>query len=343
MSQLNDHNEFDDIAALLKATGKRQEPDAQLTQHVRQATYAAWQDAVQANRQRAHVRKWRNWAAAAVVFVGLVSAFMLPHLAGALRPAPALAQVVFVQGQNLRNHKPPVNSGVIYGGDVLSTQGNALLGIKLPDNTLVTLDQNTQITVVNAALIQVEKGRIYIDSPDPNTSVIVATRFGEIVDIGTQYEVAVGPQSLQVSMREGMTKISLAGQTLYGKVAAGFGDVLSIDSQQQVHTTQIPSTDVHWQWAQKAVADLNLQNTTAHNLLHWAGRVTGKKIVYTTAQAQRVAENTHLSGGTLAANAISQQLPSLFKTTTLRVAENANSFVVQESLGDSSVGEVRAR
>lgn len=331
----------DELASLLQAAGKRSEPAPEVVDKIRQSTHAAWLEAVQAAKanavqtEAAHIiptKRWGNtwFAAAAVVLVGFMAFVMVPKLNPSNNGTTVVAQLIMSNGEV--NIKPSLHEQVINAGAHLSTQNDGLMAIQLTDNTKVTLAKNTQIIVANAGLIKLVQGRIYVDSPDANTSIIVATPLGEIVDIGTQYEVSVSPKSLGVTMREGVTQITLAGKTLYGRVADGFGDAITVDSQLNVVQDKVATTDDHWQWTRPAVSDFNLHNATAHDLLHWASRVTGKKVVYVNAQVQRTAEQTHLSGGHLAAQSISQTLPTLFKTTTLQVVEQRDALYVDEQL-----------
>ena len=329
----------DELASLLQAAGKRSTPGPEVTDKIRQSTHAAWLEAVQAAKvnavqtEAAHTmppKRWGNawFAAAAVVVVGFMAFVMVPKLNLSNNGTTVVAQLIMSNGEV--NIKPSLHEQVINAGAHLSTQNDGLMAIQLTDNTKITLAKNTQIIVANAGLIKLVQGRIYVDSPDANTSIIVATPLGEIVDIGTQYEVSVSPQNLGVIMREGVTQITLSGKTLYGRVAEGFGDAITVDTQLNVTHAKVATTDEHWQWTQSAVSDFNLHNATAHDVLHWASRVTGKKIIYASPQVQRTAEQTHLSGGHVAAQTISQTLPALFKTTTLQVEERRDAFWVSE-------------
>ncbi len=329
----------DELASLLQTAGKRSTPGPEVTDKIRQSTHAAWLEAVQAAKvnavqtEAAHTmppKRWGNawFAAAAVVVVGFMAFVMVPKLNLSNNGTTVVAQLIMSNGEV--NIKPSLHEQVINAGAHLSTQNDGLMAIQLTDNTKITLAKNTQIIVANAGLIKLVQGRIYVDSPDANTSIIVATPLGEIVDIGTQYEVSVSPQNLGVIMREGVTQITLSGKTLYGRVAEGFGDAITVDTQLNVTHAKVATTDEHWQWTQSAVSDFNLHNATAHDVLHWASRVTGKKIIYASPQVQRTAEQTHLSGGHVAAQTISQTLPALFKTTTLQVEERRDAFWVSE-------------
>ncbi|MDZ7924454.1 MAG: FecR family protein [Marinagarivorans sp.] len=345
----------DDVAHLLKAAGKRSEPAPEVSDKIWQSTHAAWLQAVQAakfknenNADNSAANKSNNlsqlgstsitsttkpwgqvwFAVAAAVLVGFMAFIMVPKLNLLGDNTTVVAQLIMTNGAV--NIKPSLHEQVINAGAHLTTQNDGLVAIQLTDNTKITLAKNTEIIVANAGLIRLVQGRIYVDSPDANTSIIVATPLGEIVDIGTQYEVNVTPTSLGVAMREGVTKITLAGKTLYGRVADGLGDAITVDTHLNVTKDKIATADDYWLWTQPAVADFNLHNATAHDLLHWASRVTGKKIIYASPQVQRTAEQTHLSGGYLAAQSISQVLPVLFKTTSLQVVEQREALVVSE-------------
>ncbi|BCD96359.1 FecR family protein [Marinagarivorans cellulosilyticus] len=316
----------DELEALLKASGKREQPVPEVADVIQQSTHQAWQQAVRARQKR--MRQWLTSSAAAAVFFAAMLAVVLPNIS--FDEPTAVAHITQSYGDFTLNKKQHDYSTIVYQGDKLSTAEDSIIGIKLPDNTLVTLDQNTRITLVNAALIKVHSGRVYVDSPDHNTSILVSTPLGDIVDIGTQYEVTVTPNALDVAMRDGKTKITTAAKTVYASVANGLGEVLHIVKNAPIERHKIATTDQHWQWTHKTMADFNLHNASVYDLLNWASRVTGKDIVYASPATQRQAEETHLSGGNLSPNTISEQLPNILKTTTLTLEERRGAFIISE-------------
>lgn len=329
------HASDDDIAVLLQGRAKRVKPNLEASKMLEQTTREAWQLAVQQEqkRKRRALNKaaiFSTMAMAASILFAVGSVMFLPQFLTQNSTTPVVAQLLKAQGPYSHTLLSPQAEAFIVG-DTLHTAQGANLTLMLPDQTLVTLDQNSRITLTDAANIRVLAGRIYVDSPDHNTSITVSTALGDIVDIGTQYQVTVAANNLEVAMREGITHIQLPGKTLVAKVANGLGDVLTINHKQQVEASQIASNAAQWQWTHKTQPDFTLNQASVSELLTWAARITGKDIVYDSRQTQKIAEQTHLSGGQIAATAISEQLPLLLTTTNLLVQDRPNAFIIEQA------------
>lgn len=350
---MNTHPEHDDIsrsqesdlAALLQRTGKRAKPRPEANQMIEQATRQAWQAAVHQQQSRKR-RKLSVVALAASVLLAIGGVMFLPPSG---QNTHRVAQVLNAQGHVTYNvarssppspatqystDQPPRQRAQLNAGETVRTAANASLTFKLRDNTLITLDQNTQVTLTHTAHINVLTGRIYVDSPDHNTSITVQTSFGDIVDIGTQYQVTVKAEHLEVAMREGITHIYLGGQganskALAAKVIDGMGDVMTINQQHHVRTSQLASSAEQWQWTHKTQPDFLLKQASVSELLTWAARMTGKEVVYASPRIQNIAEQIRFNGGQIAASNISTQLPLLFNTTNLALQEQSTAFLIE--------------
>ena len=51
-----------------------------------------------------------------------------------------------------------------------------------------------------------------------------------------------------------------------------------------------------WRWVESVAPEFTIDGRTLDEFLAWAGRETGRKIVYTSADAAREAEQTRLKG-----------------------------------------------
>ena len=307
------------IEQLLKASGGRQDPDPQLAQDIRVATEGAWLAAVAAQRKQRQRQLWRKLSAVAaglLVVLGVV-ATSLNRTAPSL--VQTLAQVSFAQGQyqiNLRT-STTFSSNSLQQGDVINTGADGLVNLTLHNQATLTLATNTQVHMVGPAHVQIVTGKIYIDSPGTQSQLVVDTEWGQIEDIGTQFEVTVTPSELQVAMREGQVKMALASGTHYANVQDGMGDVVNVDEQHHIQRSTLASNDPHWSWPLAALAPLDLEGLSLYQLMQWVSRATGKPVVYSAATVEQRAKQTRLSGGRLAAEDIDQALPLLLKTTSL--------------------------
>ena len=65
-----------------------------------------------------------------------------------------------------------------------------------------------------------------------------------------------------------------------------------------VARAQIDPHGQAWHWAAAVAPEFAIEGRSLDEFLAWAGRETGRKIVYTSADAAREAEQTQLKGST---------------------------------------------
>ena len=314
------------IETLLKTAGSRPEPDAEMMESIRLATQDAWLETVNKQKRKQHIT-WFSWATAATFCICMLG-FMATQLSfQAPEEAAALAHVSYSKGEFEINRQIHPLDRPIRIGDAVSTGVDSLLSLMLDDKTRLTLAPSTVIEFTALAEINLSAGRVYIDSPDATTSIIIHTDWGSIEDIGTLYEVGVD-QELFVAVREGKVKLDLGDKQILAEFSDDVGDVIMVDRNQKITRTQIASTDEQWQWAQQAIPYLNLDGVTVSELLFWVSRVSGKKVVYENAMVERAAKNTHLHGGQLNPSQIDTHLPAILKTTRLSTIIDVNNIQV---------------
>jgi Fe2+-dicitrate sensor, membrane component len=345
-----------DIRDLLQRAGKREQPDADMMNELRQTTYAAWQQAVKQNRQ-AKRRRWLTGVAlaASVFAVTALVGFQLTRGFG--EPSVRVAAVAYQQGainiisksreanrltalfsrsephsngENVSNRS--VANQPLYSNDIISTAADGLVRLELADSTVLILAADTALQLQSASRVKLIKGKLYLDSPGTKASTDITTAWGNIRDIGTQYELSVDESRLQVAVREGQVEISLRDQKpVYAGVVNNLGDVIVIDRSNKITTTKVAANDDYWMWAQSASAGLNLEGLSVYDLLTWAGRVTGKSVTYESTQIKYNAQHTHFSGGVISAEDIELNLIELLKTTRLSASLNSDSILLRSS------------
>jgi hypothetical protein len=125
--------------------------------------------------------------------------------------------------------------------------------------------------------------------------------------VGPQYVASVHAGALQVAVREGSIAID-RGQI---PVVALAGESLTVSQDGSVARSQVDSHGQAWHWAGAIAPEFAIEGRSLDEFLAWAGRETGRKIVYTSADAAREAEQTMLKGSTSGLAPEAAVLPSL--------------------------------
>lgn len=321
VNNMNDH----DIELLLKSAGKRIEPSAEAADAIRQSTQAAWKQAVAENTaKQKSAKKSKALFLVATAASLLVAVLGMKALLFSKSPAPTIdalqpfAQISHSQGHYYINDQlKPLNTPLAIG-DTIKTDEHAILAVVLKDQTQMTFSGATELVFQSANKIKIVSGRIYVDSPDHNTFILIQSEWGSIKDIGTQYQVSIQGENMEVAMREGKVEISLEDETtLVAQSKMGVGDVLSFSRGTKVAQSTRSNSDPAWNWTRPALAHKNLDGLSVYDLIHWSSRVTGKKVVYASLATSQLAKTTHLSGGQLDPLDIEATLPRILRTTTL--------------------------
>lgn len=172
---------------------------------------------------------WTRWAAAAAVFVVVATA--------ALLVAPMLSKTPRPDGQPLI-----AATRVAYA----STTGE-VKDIVLPDGSRMTLDADS--TAVGrfgpgARSVELTRGRAFFavvhDTSKPFT-VLAGDR--RLVDVGTRFDVNLGPQALTVTLVDGRLAIGPAGQTRVTTTLEPGQQLVSVRGQDQVRAIGAGAAD----------------------------------------------------------------------------------------------------
>lgn len=290
------------VAQLLQAGGKRAAPPKAFMSEVEKNTRLAWQQAVQAEKRKRQ-KQWLGVAATAAC-MALVFFIALPK--SAVQPE-FMAKINSQSGEVFLSTGGPISLG-----SQIRTQ-NGYISLELPDHTLMVLGANSELHFTGPAEVALLQGQMYVDSPDHTTQVLIHTPRGDIVDIGTQYQVNVSPEALTVAMREGLTEITVGKDVYQASVNQHQGDVVQI-SQHGVVRSQVARDDASWQWVRDGYSDFNLQQATVSELLNWASRVTAHSVEYSSEQVASQARQVRFSGGLVTTKDIEQQLPFILQT-----------------------------
>jgi hypothetical protein len=286
-----------DLAALLRAAGPRLAPPPEVAAEVRAAVAAEWRATVAARRPARRLTPALA-AAASIAAVAVGVWLLVPQWLG----APVnVATVARTTGPVEYRHgaegawQPLASAARLQRGDEVRTSTTGRAALRREDGLEVRLDAATALTFETADTTRLEAGRIYVDAGQaaPRAGAFqVATEFGDVRHLGTQYSVVLAHESLAVAVREGSVVVEDDAQP----VIARAGERLTVRRDGHVTRSAVAPFDTEWRWAQSVAPEFAIDGRTLDEFLGWAARETGRQLVYTSAAAAREAEQTVLKG-----------------------------------------------
>jgi len=292
-----------DLAALLRAVGPRPQPPVDVAAEVRAAVAAEWRTTVAA-RQQARVPTRRRVAqpwmamAASVAAIAIAVSVVLPRWNGTGDPVATVARVAGAAA--VRHSADGVWQSLAAGSNVaasdeIRTDASGRVALRRPDGLEVRLDADTQLAFNAADRASLASGSVYVDAGAPGSgsdAFVIGTPYGDVRHLGTQYVASVKDGLLQVAVREG----SVAVEKGKMPVVARAGESLTIARDGAVSRSQLDVYGEAWRWAESVAPEFAIAGRSLDEFLTWAGRETGRKIVYASADAAREAATTQLKG-----------------------------------------------
>ena len=289
-----------DLVALLRSVGPRPTPPADFAAEVRAAVAAEWRATVAARQpQRRFTQPWLAIAASVAVLAVAVGV-ALPRWKAAGGPVAVVARVTGaaeIRHSNDGTWQTLGTTSPVAASDEIRTSSSGRVALRRPDGLEVRLDTDTQLAFAGDERARLASGGVYVDAGTPGSgsgAFVVGTPYGDVRHVGTQYVASVHDGALQVAVREGSIAID-RGQV---PVVARAGEALAVREDGSVARSQVDSHGQAWHWAAAIAPEFAIEGRSLDEFLAWAGRETGRKIVYTSADAAREAEQTMLKGST---------------------------------------------
>jgi ferric-dicitrate binding protein FerR (iron transport regulator) len=305
------------LEELLREVGARDEPSADAMRDVRAAVHAEWQAMVEERRRQRRSIAWR--VAASLLIAILIATFARRFI----EPVPVqVASVVNIDGrmmytaENTDTRAGTVGQAVLVG-ETLQTDQNSRAALAFPSGLSLRVDRATRFTVATADRIELTSGALYIDAPSTNASndsLTISTPAGSVRHVGTQYEVRTHANTIQVSVREGRVLVTAAnGSNNTGEA----GQMLRLSATGEVIRSTLAATDPQWQWTLEAAPVFDIDNQTLSSFLQWIARETGRRVIYSSPQAEAAAAEVKLRGSIAGLDA-DAALAAVLSTTQLR-------------------------
>ena len=301
-----------DLEELLRKAGTRVEPPADMMRDVQSAVHAEWRQVVAARQQR-RTFVWATAASVCALAIGATIGLRMMNEQG--RPVATLQRA---EGEILvaadGSHWSRINAGQhIAVGDYVRSDARAAL--QLDNGLALRIDRGTAFKIDSSERLALSAGAVYVDA-QPKSAVdtfIVATHAGAVRHLGTQYQVRMRVDGIDVSVREG--RVVVENET--SSTVATAGERLEISKQGSVQRGTILPTDAQWQWASEVAPPFVIENASLSTFLNWIARETGRALVYESPRAQTAAANVKLHGS-IDGLAPDVALAAVLATTPLR-------------------------
>ncbi len=288
------------LAALLRGAGPRPELPADDLRAIAETARSAWRFQVRRRRRR-HI------FALAASLAALLAVAVAVALWTAEGAAPlAAAELEAFSGRTLLrgagdSGEPLAAGASIPAGSALATapaSGSAALRLS-PTGTIVRLDRDTQVRIVSARELDLERGALYVDTGDlagGASAVAIRTPFGVARDVGTQFSVRLlegETAGIRVRIRTGAVAVEQAEKVHL----APAGEELMVSADGTVERRAFASDDPGWDWVLAAAPPFAVEGRTLAQVLRWACREAGWRLQFEDTELERDAEAIVVRGG----------------------------------------------
>jgi ferric-dicitrate binding protein FerR (iron transport regulator) len=320
-----------DIARVLRASGGRATPSVEMTRAVYDAVHAEWQATVARQRNKRSQRVWLALAASVVVaavalFVG--RNFVSESPGALMADVSKSIGVVQVREDDSDAWQSAATAQGLHVGESIQTGADGRVALSLRDGVSLRLDHDTHVELVSTDRVDVTSGAVYIDSGAAGTSgdaLRVGTPAGVVRHVGTQYEARILSSGTRIRVREGRVDlIPEKGPSQMLEV----GDQILVSSNGVEERGRIEPSSDEWDWASSAAPEFDIDGKPVQAFLAWAGRETGLKVVFSTAESAAEARRAVLSGS-IAGLDPDEALAAVLPTTSLKGTEKDGQLVIE--------------
>ncbi len=325
-------DEEQEVARLLALAGPRPLPPADVEARVRAATLAAFDALPEPAVPQVPARPWRitstaGWALAASLLLAVTVGWLVSQRSGVV----PTGKIVFATGgYTVRGSGD--QPAVLAPGSIIRTSSEGRLLVDLGSRRNLRVDHSTSLTVRSDSEIWLHSGRIYVDSTGRD-GLLVVTPNASITDVGTQFEVAVNGERLDVATREGAVEVALGDRRVRSQASPGRGEALVVDGLVLLETIPVPTVGERWAWTQASRPQFSVAGRSVREYLDWAARESGRVLVFDSPHSEQQAELRRLGGS----GAVDADLDSVARVLNAAAFElrsgSAHEFVVGLSAG----------
>ncbi|GEM_PF-1476975 len=295
----SDFDRSDELGSLIREAGPRPTPPIDATHRVRKSLEATWRSY---SRRRRAIRALRYSSAMAAALLlsslvyfagvrGLITKMTEPD-------APSIAAVMIIgdvssrgTGADTETHRVAPGAELEVGR-ILVTEATSAAKLEIGSAASLRIDENTRLRIDSAWAYHLEYGRIYLDVSHADESIVIATPFGTVRDIGTRFEVVVSDRKLSVRVREGEVQMRTQSRelTLSRGQAAETGPKFAITA-----TSEAPYGPT-WQWLRRLATPPTEQPPSVAALAEWFAAEEGFRLRYASEETRLAASEVVIEG-----------------------------------------------
>lgn len=291
------------VRQLLESAGPRPPMPPEDLDAIAAAARAAWREQVRQRDATTAHRPLRAvaWGLAAAVAVAVGLALWWGSRIDRTPPTVAwietLTGSVHLETSATERREIAKGEPIPLGATLRSTESSRA-ALRLAGGATVRLDAETRLRFVSAAVLDLERGAVYVDTgsgPRPRTALEVRTSVGTARDIGTRFAVRiVGSErtALLVRVRDGAVLTEQRGRTFL--THAGEELMLRRDGTSQRREAAASGPD--WEWVLAASPGFGIEGRTLREFLDWVSRETGWRIDFADAGLADSADEIILHG-----------------------------------------------
>lgn len=275
------------IEHLLREVGARDKPSQEISDEIRHAVHAEWRAVVGARLRR---RRFIAYGLAASILGIAATTAITWRIATVETHSATIAridgspEVVAVDGQR---RSTTVGQRIAIG-EVLRTNGASRIALDFGNGVTARIDNDSEIAFPSNQHVALRSGAVYVDATPGSghdRELTVDTNFGAVRHVGTQYQVRILSDGLEVGVREG--RVEVTGPR--GANAGAAGEKLHVSANGNVIRSALTTHDSSWQWTTAIAPTFNIEDRSLNDFLTWAARETGRKLTFHSPQAQQAA------------------------------------------------------
>jgi hypothetical protein len=284
------------MARLLREAGVRPAVPQETSARVRSAVHAHWREQTRVFRRR-RIVLWAGCsiAAAAAIVVAIRPGGWFPKAPPPGTTGP-IATVQRAEGSVRREGGGPLRVGDrLAAGSEVATGADGRVALALAGGESVRLDRDTQVRLEPRAVLSLSRGAVYVDSGTRSarrSPLAVRTEMGTVRDVGTQFEVRLEDDTLQVSVREGAAHLTHGGRPF--EIRAGTR--LRVNMEGSAETRPLAAGDSDWSWILAIAPPFDLEGRTLSEYLDWVSRETGWRVQFAEPSIEQAAVRETLHG-----------------------------------------------
>lgn len=305
---------MDDVGRLIAQAGRRPAPSAEMQESVRAAVEQAWNESV----SQRNLRRRSLWLSAAAAVIAVTVGLLWFGRSREPIARPDVATFVAARGEvsfgGGRGHalvvagsQLPAGTSVRTGasGFVLVTVGSA--GVRIGPDTTLHLDAPGHLILAG--------GRLYAETDEPaapGPSLTVDTPLGRVSHLGTQFQIVLDSEGMDVSVRSGSVKVTedkRGAQVLTG------GEGVEVLRNGAIRRVSVPTYGPSWAWVDALEPDFPIGGRSLAEFLAWYTRETGLRLVLLGGATTVAIGHTTLSGS-IAGLTPNQALAAVMATTS---------------------------